>query len=333
VHVTVWSIANSGIQPSSGPAFKQEGDYPVSNGSVTALIPKTIATSAYFLIVTPATSLSSVSLPYHYEAEYADLSGSAYVADGKEKGHTGVSFVEGYRSTGNAATEFAVTAPEDGYYELSFHYSKEPLVESTLRKVGVTLNGSRQNDFELSDPLNQNAWATQKKRYFLAGGINLFCFFALADGSTNGLQIDGVDLVPAVGPISVYQADDPSNTFTGTAKLSGDTLLGHAPATQVGGANSFLQFNNVAVPASGKYLMIVSYFNKETGHGGQVERRAEISINGGVSKSAYFRNTFDEIFLHTNVIDVELSAGKNTIRFSNPHGYTPDIYRIQIATQ
>jgi hypothetical protein len=79
--------------------------------------------------------------------------------------------------------------------------------------------------------------------------------------------------------------------------------------------------------------MIVTYTNSEMGHSGPVERYADISANGQASKRAYFRNTFDKSIFRTNVIDVDLTAGANSIRSSNPESYAPDIQKIQIASQ
>jgi hypothetical protein len=64
-----------------------------------------------------------------------------------------------------------------------------------------------------------------------------------------------------------------------------------------------------------------------------VERYAEISVNGCAPRKIYFRNTFDQSVFRTNVLDVELRGGANTIRFSNSNGNAPDIDKIQIAAQ
>ena len=333
VHVTVWSVASSGTEPSQGPAFEQEADYPAANGEITVAVPKAVESSAYYLIVTPATSLGGVNRENHshYEAEYADLSGTAAIAYGKATGYSGTSFVEGYSATGDAATEFAVTAQEDGYHELTLHYAAAALPTAKHNRVGVVLNGSPRGDIEL--PATADSWATQTKKFFLAGGINLFRFTALADGSSNGLKIDSIDLAPATGETTSYEAANPGNTLAGTAKLFTDSATGLGLATKIGaGEANFLQFNGVAAPADGNYKMVVTYSNSEKGHMGQVERYAEISVNGGPAKKVYFRNTFDESVFRTNVVDVELKSGVNAIRFSNPQGFAPDINKILIAS-
>lgn len=111
-----------------------------------------------------------------------------------------------------------------------------------------------------------------------------------------------------------------------------DSAFGLILATHIGAGNAnFLQFNEVTAPASGNYKTIVTYNNSEQGRAGQVERYAEIAVNGGAPKKVYFRNTFDQSVFRTNVVDVELRSGANTIRFSNPRSFAPDIDKIQIA--
>jgi hypothetical protein len=132
-----------------------------------------------------------------------------------------------------------------------------------------------------------------------------------------------------------YEAESPQNTRAGNATLtSSDTASSGVFVTQIGGGNAnFLQFNNISVPSSGNYKMVVTYTNDEKGHKGQVERFAEISVNGHAPTKVYFRNTFDQSVFRTHVVNVELNAGANTVRFSNSEGNAPDVDKIQIAGQ
>ena len=53
VHVIVWGVDNSGLNPSSGPYFVQEGDYTVSGGQITVPVNSMKALSAYHMIDYP----------------------------------------------------------------------------------------------------------------------------------------------------------------------------------------------------------------------------------------------------------------------------------------
>lgn len=332
VHVAVWRIASSGTEPSKGPGFIQEGNFVPVNDSIAINVPQTESSSAYQLIVSPATNRSDANRADRYKAEYADLFGSAAIKYGDGKDEVGPGFVEGYAATGLAATEFTVNALHDGYYELTLHYSLHRVKPGILARVGLSLNGAQPEAIDLREPAAADSWTTERHRFFLTGGINRFRFQALPDGSSGGLRIDSIDLMLSEGEIATYKADDPGNTISGACRLSTLTGSGNSLVTQIGGGDSnFLQFNHVDVAEAGNYKMIVWYTNDEQVHGGQVERLAEISINGQEVKKSYFRNTFDASVIRTNVLDVMLNKGKNTIRFSSDPGFAPSIVEIQIA--
>jgi hypothetical protein len=215
----------------------------------------TTSSSAYYLVVTPATSLASANTFTRYEAEYADLSGSAAISYGKGKGYSGTALVEGYNATGGASTEFAVTAIDDGYYDLTLHYSGGTPSTARRQKIGLNLNGSELANLELSGTANVNGWASQKHRLFLAGGINLISFKAVADRSSDGLRLDAIDVVRATGPMMTYEAESAQNTRAGSAILTGsDSASGGVFVTQIGGGSAnFLEFHNITTPSSGRY--------------------------------------------------------------------------------
>ncbi|MDD1623105.1 MAG: hypothetical protein LUQ11_16650 [Methylococcaceae bacterium] len=82
--------------------------------------------------------------------------------------------------------------------------------------------------------------------------------------------------------------------------------------------------------------MVVAYANAEmvgehAYNTNVVERYADISVNGAAAKRAYFRNTLQWDNYQTRVVNVDLRAGNNTIRFGNADAYAPNIDRIEIA--
>jgi hypothetical protein len=82
--------------------------------------------------------------------------------------------------------------------------------------------------------------------------------------------------------------------------------------------------------------MVVAYANAEVVGDHQynnniVDRGADISVNGGAARRAYFRNTLSWTTFRTTVVDVDLAAGANTITFGNATAYAPDIDLIRIA--
>lgn len=102
-----------------------------------------------------------------------------------------------------------------------------------------------------------------------------------------------------------------------------------------GGMDNELSFE-VEAPEAGNYIMSIYYANDEpapamrTQDGNNyvhpynidlVERYAQIRVNGGETKTVYFRNTFCWDVFKNVVIDVELEEGANTIRITNDNSY------------
>src|SRR5262249_39486818 len=142
-------------------------------------------------------------------------------------------------------------------------------------------------------------WNTVTTRAFLTAGINRVEVNAYAADDRDAVNVDYLDVVPATGTITSYQAESSANTLGGAARTasnaaaSGGSYVGFIGA----GAANTLRFNNVAVPAAGRYRMIVTYANGELGEGATnynsniVDRYADISVNGGTARRHFFRNT------------------------------------------
>lgn len=171
-------------------------------------------------------------------------------------------------------------------------------------------------------------------KVFLTAGIN-----RLEVGAT-GANVDYLDVSPATGTITAYEAESSANTLGGAARVAANTAAsGGKYVGYVGaGAANTLRFNNVTVASAGRYRLVVTYANGELGEGASnynsniVDRYADISVNGGAAQRHYFRNTLGWSNYRTTVVDVTLAAGANTITFGNASaGYAPDIDRIQIA--
>jgi hypothetical protein len=349
VHVSVWGVDNTSTSPSPGPYYIQEADYTESNGKVRITVQDAQTNSAYYLVVTPATSLSKVDKANRYEAEYAELSGNATVAYGDAKGYSGTSFVGGYGNDGNATSEFDVNAPTGGYYKVTLRYASP----NDPGDLELKLNGASLRTIALAGTGSSSTWTDASARLFLTAGINRIAYRAIPGKTNNGLALDYIDVTPAEGDIVTYRASSNVNTLGGAASVRQDSNApGGDYVTSIGqGVENYLQFNNVSVPTAGLYRMIVTYSNGElynrpganttlSNSQGEVYRFAQIAINGETASHVYFANTFSgEIYLPME-IDVQLKPGNNTIRFLNSttsptpnieSGWAPNIASIQIA--
>ncbi|WP_200962438.1 CBM35 domain-containing protein [Paenibacillus sp. Soil750] len=340
VHATVWGVDTSGLNPSSGPYIVQEGDYAVTSGQITVPVNNMKALSAYQMIVTPNRDLSTATNS-RYEAEYASIGGTAVVHTGTNTGYAGTSYVEGYGGSSTASTNFVVTAPTNGFYNVTLRYSAGPLTGATTnRNARFMLNGVHLKDLSLTGTTNWSTWASNTTNVFLTAGINRIAMNAFTTDDNDAYNIDYIDVAASTGTITGYEAEAAGNTRAGAAVITSDTAAsgGSYVGWIGGGAANTLQFKNVNVATAGVYRMIITYANGELGAGASnynaniVDRYANISVNGATAKKLYFRNTLGWSNFGTTVADVTLAAGNNTIKFSNSSsGYAPNIDRIQIA--
>jgi hypothetical protein len=340
VHATVWGVDGSGANPSAGPYVVAEGDFASSGGQVTIPLTGLKGTSAYHVVVAPNKDLSAVGPSSRYQAEYARTDGSARVTHGGNSGYSGTYFVEGYGASTNASTKFVVTVPADGYYNLGLRYSAGPYSGAPAnRSVRLRLNGTDLTDRALPGTPDWNTWNTATTKVFLPAGISQVEVNAYAGDDRDAVNLDHLDVTPATGTVTTYEAEAAGNALGGTAvrvddgAASGGRYVGWVGA----GAANTLGFTGVTVPSAGRYRMVVGYANAEVKgdhayNNNIVDRGADIKVNGGASKRVYFRNTFGWSNYHTTVVDVDLVAGANTITFGNASsGYAPNIDLIRIA--
>jgi alpha-galactosidase len=134
--------------------------------------------------------------------------------------------------------------------------------------------------------------------------------FAVADGAT------------APASAAPYEAESPTNAIGGQARIS--SCSGCSGGTKIGfiGKSGTLTFNGVDAPADGDYTMSILYLN------GPPSRQALVSVDGGAAQTLTFAVTTDFNTLGVMNLTVRLTAGANTIAFSNPSDNAPDIDRI-----
>ncbi|WP_322905912.1 CBM35 domain-containing protein [Paenibacillus sp. SGZ-1009] len=328
VHATVWGVDSTGTSPSSGPYVVQEGDYTVSNGQINVPLSNLQAKSAYQLIVTPATSLSTVNNAGRYEAEYAKVDGAATVDYGGRTGYSGTGYVT-LPGGQQASTDYVVQVPADGYYNLDLRYST-----TANNKANIVVNGEPLTSVSL---LPTDTWNTESLTVFLSKGINLINYDN-ASGNSGSTAIDYLNVSQGNGDVGVYQAEANNNTLSGTARVedssaaSGGKYVGWIGA----GADNTLQFNDINVDQAGTYRLVVAFANAEVEGNHEyntniVDRISNITVNGDQTQTRYFFNTRSWSNFQTVTFDVQLKAGANTIKFSNADGYVPNIDLIKIA--
>jgi hypothetical protein len=131
---------------------------------------------------------------------------------------------------------------------------------------------------------------------------------------------------PAASGLVTREAESAANTVGGGAAVFG--CSGCSGGEKVGflGAGGYLIFNGVSAPVAGTYLMQISYVD------GDSSRTGMVTVNGTLSFDLPLPGTNDNNWgaVQTATVPVQLSAGDNTIEFSNPTDYVYDIDKITV---
>ncbi|MEU3464524.1 glycoside hydrolase family 75 protein [Streptomyces sp. NPDC006733] len=126
---------------------------------------------------------------------------------------------------------------------------------------------------------------------------------------------------PPSGGNKSYEAEASSlaggTTITSCAHCSGGKKLSYL------GSGGTATFNNVTEAAAGSYTMRISFMSV-----GQ-SRTAVVTVNG-VDQTVSFPATPDYNTVVTKDVTVQLKAGNNTIKFSNPSAGAPNLDRIVV---
>ncbi len=127
-----------------------------------------------------------------------------------------------------------------------------------------------------------------------------------------------------------YEAEAAGNTLNGLASSSSRTIdSGGAEVGSIGnGSLNTLTINNVNVGTSGTYMVAISYLN-----GDASARTAVVSVNSGAlnqTTTVSFPGFGNWSTIGSVVVPMTLTAGNNTIEFSNASAYTPNIDKITV---
>ncbi|NJC71673.1 hypothetical protein HC031_18385 [Planosporangium thailandense] len=131
---------------------------------------------------------------------------------------------------------------------------------------------------------------------------------------------------PPIAPVSV-EAESAANDLTGETRIrpvagaSGGQVIEH-----IGGdPENSLRFNRIVVPFGGVFTVDIRYISA-------VDRSAAVSVNDGRFVTVKFPATGDGETVGSLVLRIRLDKGSNSIQFSNPVNYAPDIDRIIVRS-
>ncbi|HEV2375412.1 MAG TPA: NEW3 domain-containing protein [Streptosporangiaceae bacterium] len=155
--------------------------------------------------------------------------------------------------------------------------------------------------------------ATQDAGMFVVSG---------ATGVPGGAVFHGFSVRNVTG--TSYEAESTGNTVVAPAAVA--SCSGCSGGQKVGfvGFAGTLTFNNVNVATAGTYQVVVAFCDGDAVTG----RQAEMTVNGGTPQLLSFRSSGSWTNAGFFFVNVALNAGNNTIEFSNPTAYAPDLDRL-----
>jgi uncharacterized protein YkwD len=125
---------------------------------------------------------------------------------------------------------------------------------------------------------------------------------------------------------SVYEAEASTSTLAGGARVgSCSACSGGKKVGWIGANRGVLTFTNVRADAAGPATVTITYATR-------ARRSAQLSVNGAQPTALAFNGTGSYTRPGTVTVTVTLTAGANTLRFSNPTGWAPDLDKIQVRS-
>ena len=251
-----------------------------------------------------------------YEAEAATRGGTAVVfgcpacSGGSKVGDLGLGL-------NNALTFDSVTVVRAGVYKMTVDYGSE-----SLRAVLYSVNGGPWVTLNVGGG-SFNLPASTTVPVALQAGTNTIRF---GNPTSYSPDLDRITISgdgSAVLPIATaYEAE---NAILGGAASPSYCKFcsGASKAGNLGSGSATVTFTNIAMPAAGTSQLEIGYMTSGP-------RSFFMSVNGETATELPLNgSSFDHTA--TTVVPVQLHAGENTIEFSHPSQFAPDLDRLVIA--
>lgn len=254
-------------------------------------------------------------------------------------------------ASGSGTFEFYVCVPRDGYYTVGTSGSGSAILLKKRVNYAADAKAESQLCVDFMELFPVTLGNKDAGKVYLTAGINCFGI------KGNGLMLDQLTFTEETEYTQknayTVEAEDCERAGSGIFNtgqdynyLPGSTSVpkvidnayasgGKAVEGFRGGSDGSLKLK-VSVPAAGDYKLSVVYANDEPApvmkkqngdnyvhpyNTDLVERYMQISVNGEVPQTVYFKNTLCWDTFKNTIVDVKLKKGENIITFTNDNSY------------
>jgi Divergent InlB B-repeat domain/Glucodextranase, domain B len=208
-----------------------------------------------------------------------------------------------------------------------------PANNSSVNTASVTVTGVSSDDiavtgvqYSLNGGTRQNASGSTTWTFNLSliTGSNTIVVYATDAAGNEGNA--SLSLTFTSSLTNNKEAEAPDNSLSGGAFAWDCAPCSNGKNVGYLGKGGAVQFNNLAVPSNGLYTLKIFYLN-----GDKTNRDFKISVNGLPAVTQVFSPTGGWLVVGTLNLPVMLNAGTaNTILFSNPSAFGPDLDKIEL---
>jgi alpha-galactosidase len=226
----------------------------------------------------------------------------------------------GYIGDGGTLTVNDVTAPAAGSYPVQITYVDGDSAGDG-RTADISVDGASAATFTANGDGSWNTPQSTTVMLDLNQGSNTIEF------SNPGTWAPDIVTLAVNPPGSTTYVADTAGTVAGGARVQ--SCSGCADGKDVGyiGEGGTLTFPDVSKSVAGTYAITIVYVDGDgAGHG----RPADITVDGGTPTAVTVNGDGDWNTPQTLTVNVTLAAGTDTIEFSNPGTWAPDIYSIEV---
>ncbi len=271
----------------------------------------------------------------YIEGEAGTLSGDAKLSNNafNDQYSSGQKTAEYIGNSANNNVTFSVNVAKAGVYELNIFY-----ISGNDRRFMVSVNGDDANRIR-TGKLNSGDWVSVYKEIIyveLKAGNNTIKFY---NDEAFAPNLDRISLSKEPVNATITVSDEEKDVVETSPGAEYEYTMYEAEKATIGsgatneghmvgwlGGTAYVEFKNIEVASAGTYYLEVWYMTGE-------DRDMYFTVNGGEDIVVKCPSSGD---YNSNpaciYVEVQLNAGTNTIKVTNPKGYAPNLDKVGVST-